>query len=50
MFYNHDIHTINNNDKIVANIYWALLRYRTPNEMFCTALDYLCVVINNNKS
>lgn len=48
IFYNHYIHTIDNPDKIVANIYTALFRYQTLNEVLYIAPDRLCVAVNNN--
>lgn len=39
---------MDNPDKIVANIYTALCRYQTLNEVLYTALDRLCVAVNNN--
>ena len=48
IFYNHYIHTFDNTDKIAANIYTALFRYQTLNEVLHTTLDCLCVAVNNN--
>lgn len=50
IFYNHYICAIDNDDKIVADISWALFRYQALHEVLYTAFASLCAVVNNNTS